>query len=125
MLLCVAVLVMFSRFVQRMPLGRGISQGAVALLVFACVAGPYIATLSHQKGRFDFGDSGNLNYVWYVSGTEKMHLLPSMTDSFGSATVRLVHPEKQLISSPGVYSYKALANGTYPPWFDTTYFIRW
>ena len=81
-----------------------------------------MAALSHQKGRFDFGDSGNLNYVWYVSGTEKMHLEPSMTDSFGSATVHLVHPEKQLMASPGVYSYKALANGTYPPWFDTTYF---
>jgi hypothetical protein len=121
-LLSVAVLVLFSIFVQRKALGRSVVQGIVALGLFAVVAGPYMAALSHQKGRFDFGDSGNLNYVWYVSGTEKMHLEPSMTDSFGSATVHLVHPEKQLMASPGVYSYKALANGTYPPWFDTTFF---
>ena len=121
-LLSFAALVLFSTFVQRRAARRGVLQGLVAMVVFAAIAGPYMAALSHQKGRFDFGDSGNLNYVWYVSGTEKMHLEPSMTDSFGSATVHLAHPEKQLIASPGVYSYKALANGTYPPWFDTTYF---
>ena len=32
------------------------------------------------------------------------------------------HPEQQLAANPGVYSYKALAVGTYPPWFDTTFF---
>lgn len=121
-LLSVAALVVFSVFVQRRGLRQSLTQGVVALAVFAVVAGPYMAALSHQKGRFDFGDSGNLNYVWYVSGTEKMHLEPSMTESFGSATVHLVHPETQLMASPGVYSYKALANGTYPPWFDATYF---
>ncbi len=121
-LLSVAALVLFAVSVQHKAIFRSLVQGIVALAVFGIVAGPYMAALSHQKGRFDFGDSGNLNYVWYVSGTEKMHLEPSMTDSFGSATVHLVHPEKQLMSSPGVYSYKALANGTYPPWFDATYF---
>ena len=118
-LLSVGVLVLFGVFVQRRKPGQCLVPGIVALAVFAMVAGPYMAALSLQKDRFDFG---NLNYVWYVSGTEKMHLLPSMTDSFGSATVHLVHPEKQLMASPRVYSYKALANGTYPPWFDTTYF---
>ncbi len=121
-LLSVGVMVLFAVFVRRRTMGRSVAQGVIALVVFAFVAGPYMAALSHQKGRFDFGDSGNLNYVWYVSGTEKMHLEPSMTESFGSATVHLVHPEKQLMGSPGVYSYKALANGTYPPWFDATYF---
>jgi hypothetical protein len=121
-LLSIAVLVLFGYFVQRRGPGRSLVQGFVALVVFAIVAGPYMAALSHQKGRFDFGDSGSLNYVWYVSGTEKMHLEPSMTNRFGSATVHLAHPEKQLMASPGVYSYKALANGTYPPWFDATYF---
>src|SRR5260370_2597521 len=44
--------------------GRGI---AVAGLVFLCACAPLIASLSHQKGRFTFGDSGRLNYAWFVS----------------------------------------------------------
>jgi hypothetical protein len=36
--------------------------------------------------------------------------------------VHLVHPEKQLLASPGIYSYRAEPFGTYPDWFDTTYF---
>jgi len=63
-----------------------------------------------------------LNYAWYVGGTEKMHLEPWMTKDFGAATVELVHPEKQLLAQPGIYSYKGHALGTYPAWFDATYF---
>ncbi len=121
-LLCIAVLVAFARFVQKRRWLQAVAPAMVAFVVFAAVAGPYITALSLQKHRFDFGDSGTLNYAWYVSGTEKMHLEPWMTGSFGSATVRLLHPERRLLDQPGIYSYKALPYGTYPPWFDATYF---
>ena len=126
-LLAIAVLVVFQWMVQRRALLRAVSSGALALVIFAAVAGPYVAALSRQKHRFDFGDSGSLNYAWYVGGTEKMHLEPWMTKDFGAATVDLVHPEKQLLAlqgAPGVgiYSYKGHALGTYPAWFDPTYF---
>ena len=45
-----------------------------------------------------------------------------MTSSFGPATVHLIHPEQQLLASPGIYSYRAEPYGTYPDWFDTTFF---
>jgi hypothetical protein len=93
----------------------------LALLCFAAIAGPYVAALSHQKGRLDFGDSGSLNYAWYVAGTEKMHLQPYQTAQFGSAEVHLKHPERELLHSPLVLSYAQLPYGTYPDWFDTTY----
>jgi 4-amino-4-deoxy-L-arabinose transferase-like glycosyltransferase len=121
-LLAIAVLMLFQWLVQRRSLGRAMLSGVLAFMVFAAVAGPYVAALSRQKQRFDFGDSGSLNYAWYVGGTEKMHLEPWMTSEFGSAKVELVHPERQLMAQPGVYSYKQLALGTYPAWFDTTYF---
>jgi hypothetical protein len=85
------------------------------------VAGPYVAALSIQRGRFDFGDSGALNYAWYVGGTEKMHLQPYQTGQFGSAEVDLKHPEKELLHSPLILSYAEMPYGTYPDWFDTTY----
>jgi hypothetical protein len=120
--LTIAVMMLVQFVMQRRRLGRVVLGGALATVVFAVVAGPYVVALSKQKGRFDFGDSGALNYAWYVSGTNKMHIEPWMTGNFGSADVTLVHPEKQLLASPGVYSYRAEAYGTYPAWFDPTYF---
>jgi len=121
-LLAIAVLVLFQWLGQRRTLLRAVTSGVLALAVFAAVAGPYVAALSRQKQRFDFGDSGSLNYAWYVGGTEKMHLEPWMTKDFGAAKVELAHPEKQLLAQPGIYSYKGHALGTYPAWFDATYF---
>jgi hypothetical protein len=121
MLLCVAALVSFSALVYKRRIPVTLAQSVVALVAFGVVAGPYIAALSRQHHRFDFGDSGSLNYIWYVSGTEKMHLQQRMTNSFGSATVQLKHPEQELMRTPGVYSYTQMQHGTYPPWFDPTY----
>ncbi len=120
--LSIAVMMLFQLWVQRRRPGRVVAAGGLALVVFAAVAGPYIAALSRQKHRLDFGDSGALNYAWYVSGTVKMHIEPWMTGEFGSASVKLVHPEEQLLAHPGIYSYRAEAYGTYPAWFDPTYF---
>jgi hypothetical protein len=92
-LLSIAVMVLFQMWIQPRSVRRVAMNGVLSLLVFVLVAGPYVAALSHQKHRFDFGDSGALNYAWYSGGTEKMHLEPWMTKSFGSATVHLIHPE--------------------------------
>jgi hypothetical protein len=93
----------------------------IALATFGIVAGPYVAALSRQHGRLDFGDSGSLNYAWFVAGTEKMHLQPYQTSQFGSSEVHLKHPERELLHSPLILSYAEMPFGTYPDWFDTTY----
>jgi hypothetical protein len=121
-LLTIALMMMFQAWVQKRKPVRVIAGGALAFVVFAAIAGPYIGALSKQKHHFDFGDSGALNYAWYVSGTVKMHIEPSMSKDFGSAKVHLIHPEQQLLAQPGIYSYRAEPYGTYPAWFDPTYF---
>jgi Dolichyl-phosphate-mannose-protein mannosyltransferase len=121
-LLCVLALIAFRVFWQRQSIGRVAVSAALVILCFSVVAGPYIAALSKQKGHFDFGDSGSLNYIWFVSGTEKMHLQPDMTSSFGAAEVHLKHPETRLLKSPPTYSFKPFPYGTYPVWFDASYF---
>jgi len=92
------------------------------LAVFLAVAGPYIAALSIQKGRFDTGDSGKLNYAWYVSGTEPQHLLNSQPNRFGNSTVHLKHSEIELLPNPVVLYFPQFAKVTYGPWFDPSYF---
>jgi Dolichyl-phosphate-mannose-protein mannosyltransferase len=119
--LCIAVLAGFRWLWLKHAPVRILTAALAAFVCFAVVAGPYVAALSHARGRFDFGDSGALNYAWYVGGTEKMHLEPYMTAQFGSAEVHLKHPEKELLHSPQIFSYAELPYGTYPDWFDTTY----
>jgi hypothetical protein len=121
-LLCIIAFVAFRLFWQRHAPARIAAAGLLVLICFSIVAGPYIAALSKQKGRFDFGDSGNLNYVWFVAGTEKMHLQQDEPSLFGAAEVHLIHPDKQLLKSPPIYSYKQLPYGTYPDWFDPSFF---
>jgi len=118
---CVILLVVFRWIWLKHRPARILSAALVALLCFAVVAGPYVAALSHQRHRFDFGDSGALNYAWYVCGTQKMHLQPYQTAQFGSSEVHLKHPEKELLHTPLVLSYAEMPYGTYPDWFDTTY----
>ena len=120
--LCIVALAAFRFFWQKHAPTRIAAAGLLALICFSIVAGPYITALSKQKGRFDFGDSGNLNYVWFVSGTEKMHLQQDEPSLFGAAEVHLKHPDKQLMKDPPIFSYKELPYGTYPDWFDTSFF---
>lgn len=121
-LLSLAVLLVCGLWLRRRSIGWAALVAVVFLVPFAALTAPYVAALSHKYGHLDFGDSGALNYAWYSGDTEKMHLEPWMTNQFGTATVHLVHPERQLLASPGIYSYKAVPNGTYPDWFDPGYF---
>jgi len=118
----IAVMMLFQLWIQRRSLRRVAAGGALALAVFAAVAGPYIAALSRQKHRFDFGDTGALALAWTVSGTAEYHLEPGETKRFGTASVHLVHPEAQLLAMPGIYSFRAEPYGTYPAWFDKSFF---
>ena len=119
--LCFFALAVYCRFWLKHGTKRTISAVLIAFVCFAIVAGPYVAALSIERGRFDFGDSGSLNYAWYVGGTEKMHLQPTQTAQFGSSEVHLKHPEKELLHTPLVLSYASMPYGTYPDWFDTAY----
>jgi 4-amino-4-deoxy-L-arabinose transferase-like glycosyltransferase len=119
--LCIFVLAAYCRFWLKHGIKQIIPAVLVACFCFAVVAGPYVAALSSQRGRFDFGDSGALNYAWYAGGTEKMHLQPTQTGQFGSSEVHLKHPEKELLHSPLILSYAEMPYGTYPDWYDTSY----
>ena len=119
--LCILALLAFRVVWQRTAPVRAVAAALLVLICFSIVAGPYISALSKQKGRFDFGDSGSLNYAWFVSGTEKAHLQPDQTAFFGKAEVHLKHPVPELLQSPVIVSYKHLPYGTYPDWFDTSY----
>jgi hypothetical protein len=117
----ILVLIVFRRIWFKHAPRQIAAAALVVALCFAIVAGPYVGALSHQKGRIDFGDSGTLNYAWFVGGTEKMHLQQNQTALFGTAEIHFLHPEKVLLQSPLILSYSLLPYGTYPDWFDTSF----
>jgi hypothetical protein len=87
---------------------------AVSGGVFGLLAGCYIAALSAACGHVTFGDSGKLNYAWYVVGVPRPH---------ASAAHGLAHPPRRLAGAVPVYSFEPLG-GTYPLWYDPAYWYQ-
>jgi hypothetical protein len=119
--LCILALIAFRWIWLKHKPARIAAAALLAAACFAIVAGPYIGALSHQRGRLDFGDSGTLNYAWTVGGTQKMHLQNDQTNLFGTSEVHLKHQQRVLLQTPLVLSYKLLPYGTYPDWFDASF----
>jgi len=96
----------------------------VAALVFLGASAPLVLSLSRQKGRFTFGDSGKLNYAWEVSPQTFWRNWQGETPGSGTPA----HPTRQLLQSPPVFEFDGPVPGTYPPWADPSYWnegLRW
>ena len=101
--------------------GRGM---LVATLVFVCVSVPLILLLSHQKGRFTFGDSGRVNFSWYVSPRTFWRNWQGEIPGSGTPA----HPTRQLLQHPPLFEFDGPVPGTYPPWTDPSYWnegLQW
>ncbi len=100
--------------------GRDLRARAQIGLTAACVAGilslPYVAALSLQEGHLTFSESGTYNYAVHVDG------VPDRNWQGDTATTgQAAHPTRQLLSSPGVFEFATPLPGTYPYWFDPSY----
>lgn len=88
----------------------------VTTAAFLLIACPFAIALSVQKGRPTFGDSGNLNYAWYVNGVQHRHW-QGKTSMDGAPS----HPTRQVFASPPVFEFDGPIGGTYPVWYDPSY----
>jgi hypothetical protein len=100
-------------------LGAAAARAGVAALVLSVVAAPYLVTLSLQKERLTFGDSGRLNYARYVNGVPNIHWQGEVP---GNGTP--VHPTRRLARAPAVFEFAEPVRGTYPPWYDPSYWYE-
>lgn len=89
----------------------------VATAVFLCSSAPLIVLLSHQKGRFTFGDSGRINYAWYVAPRTFWRNWQGEVPGSGTPA----HPTRQLLQHPPLFEFDGPVVGTYPPWTDPSY----
>ena len=91
-----------------------------AFLSFSVVAGPFLTAISKAKGRLTFGDTGRLNYSWYVNGTTRW--IHWQGEGLGVGTP--VHPTRKVFDRPAVYEFGSPVGGTYPPWYDPSYWYQ-
>lgn len=99
---------------------RAVPRVLLALGVFLLVGAIYFVPLSVKKGRLTFSDSGVLNYAWYVNKVT-LHVHWQGGDrSNGNPK----HPTRKLRDAPAVYEFREPIRGTYPPWYDASYWYE-
>lgn len=89
----------------------------VAFVIFGVIATPWISALSHVKHRFTFGDTGRLNYMFYVN-----HAGPFwFWQDVGSGQGKFLHPPRKIFDQPPAYEFGTPLQGTQPVWYDPSY----
>jgi hypothetical protein len=91
--------------------GERIRGAALSFAFFAAFAAPLVLALSLAKGRPTFGDTGKINYEINVGTTQ--FFIPKEN----SAT----HPIRKLDAIPEAFEYSSPVSGTYPLWYDPSY----
>jgi hypothetical protein len=107
-----AILLFSARMSRRRVLGV-----MLAALLFFAVSSPFIAALSRQKGRLTFGDSGKLAYASMVSPNVPQKHWQGEPAEGGVPR----HTTRQILENPRVFEFAEPIGGTYPPWYDPSY----
>lgn len=89
----------------------------IALIVFLAVSTPYIYELSKAKGHLTFSEVGKLNHSYRMNDTYNCW----MEGLKGCEQV--IHPAKRIFTEPNVYEFSKPISGSYPIWFDPTYWF--
>jgi hypothetical protein len=89
-----------------------------AILVFLLLVSPFVIGLSRTLGHLSAGDSGRLNYAWFVDGPETKTWENGST---GAAPVPF-YPGLIVFNAPRVFRVPSIEGVTYAPWYDASRF---
>jgi hypothetical protein len=105
-------------------LGKSIRALRLLSLTLACVAivvVPYVVALSQKSGELTIGDSGRLVYGWFVNDLPKWaHWQGGDPATLGIPT----HSTRKISNTPEAYEFGSPLGGTYPPWYDPSYWYH-
>jgi 4-amino-4-deoxy-L-arabinose transferase-like glycosyltransferase len=107
-------------FLSGRPPGRSAARTLVALALFVLVAGPWVALLSRSKGRLTWGDTARINYACHVNGIHPWDHWRGEPPGSGTPA----HPSRQILDSPAVYEFAMPVIGSYPLWYDPSYWYE-
>lgn len=98
---------------------RALPRVAVAVALFLLVAGPFVFAMSRAKGRLTTGQSGRLNYLWSINQITGRHWQGQEPGSGVPA-----HTTRKIFDSPPAFEFGHPVGGTYPVWYDPTYWYE-
>jgi hypothetical protein len=111
-------LVLIGILFLRPPMDRwGRRHCAVALAAFCLTTAPLVLSLSQEKHRFTFGDSGKLNYAYHIGD------LPEHAGWTGQKPENGIpaHAPRKLSEVPLILEFRTPVSGTLPIWYDPSY----
>lgn len=85
-------------------------------VVFAILAAGTVWRISRAAGHPTIGDSGRLNYAWFVNGQQPYSGWIA-ADEHGTPE----HPPRVLAADPLTLEFAGPVGGTYPLWYDPAY----
>ena len=97
--------------IARLPLFCG-------LVIFVVCSLPLIALQTRLAGHVTFGETGRLNYAWFVNGVEGVQRVSL------DPRVHLEHPARLIFESPATLAFATPVNATYPLWYDPFYWSK-
>lgn len=97
-------------------LTKGVRNALIAGVTFAAVSAPYLVALSRQQGHLTYSESGKLAYFWMVNTSNPWFHWRGVEPGSGTP----IHPTRQLSKELSIYEFGDRP-GTYPVWFDPTY----
>lgn len=92
-------------------------RSVAGLVCFLIVSGPFVFELSKDKGRLTFGDSGAIAYAMAVNYVDISVYWQGQPPGSGVPK----HPVRKILDQPPVYEYAAPIGGSYPLWYDHSY----
>ena len=100
---------MFTAAFARIGVKKPEVRVLATLAAFALVSCPFIIALSRTLNHVTFGETGRIAYLDEVrpGGAPNSEKLP--------------HPIRLLFDEPTVYEYSEPISGTFPPWYDPSY----
>jgi hypothetical protein len=105
------VLSPFSSGVNRLKL-------LLSLSMFLVAAAPLVAALSIRANRPSFGETGRINYAWYVNGLRWSGGREAPNDINNTT---LEHPAPKLLRKPVTLEFTSPIGGTYPLGYEPSY----
>jgi len=93
-----------------------LAHAVLTAILFGAVAAPLIFALSVSKGRLNSGDTGKIAYAQMVDGLVNYRYWQG-EGNLGAPK----HPPRKLGSNPDVYEFATPVGGTYPLWYDASY----
>jgi hypothetical protein len=90
-----------------------------ALIGLVVVAGPLVAVQSVSQHHLSFGESGRLNYRWYVGGFDHA---PPVHEPVAETRLHSTPSTVALDAVPGSLLFNGDVAGSFPYWFDPSRF---